>query len=356
MLEVRPLFTAREHLLNEFQPWITPSIFENTGNDDILDEYTFGQMQNPQTALSVLENHWQTWIVEDDFKQMKSVGLNHVRCVQSLPRSKTPHNDPLPCGLPLMRSRIPLGYWSIPLTAEDTKLSTNVSPYIPGAWPYFLQALNWAKSYSLNVIVDIHGAPGSQNGYDNSGQRIPTPMWASNQSYVQKTIDCITFLVTNAGDKIDILEVMNEPAGFLGDDFTNVLRQYYVDSYNAIRTAAVNGTGVMLSDGFRGLDVSTPPECVSESMTRSTLQYWQGSFNPPQYQGTSMDIVCSVPFLFSYPLLTVAPKSTCTKSSAMTSFLVPSINISHTHATWDNHSWTFKVPTSGQSSESGPSH
>lgn len=82
-------------------------------------------------------------------------------------------------------------------------------------------------------------------------------MWASNQSYVQKTIDCVTFLVKNAGDKIDILEVMNEPGGFLGDGFTNVLRQYYIDSYNAIRTAVGNGTGVMFSDGFRGLDVST---------------------------------------------------------------------------------------------------
>ena len=60
----------------------------------------------------------------------------------------------------------------------------------------------------------------------------------------------------NAGDKIDILEVMNEPAGFLGDDFANVLKQYYLDSYNATRTTIGNSTGVMFSDGFRGLDVS----------------------------------------------------------------------------------------------------
>lgn len=52
---------------------------------------------------------------------------------------------------------------------------------------------------------------------------------------------------------------MNEPAGFLGDNFTNVLKQYYIDSYDAIRATAGNGTGVMFSEGFRGLDVSTPP-------------------------------------------------------------------------------------------------
>ena len=38
-------------------------------------------MQSPQEALSVLENHWQTWIVEDDFRQIKAAGLNHVRYV-----------------------------------------------------------------------------------------------------------------------------------------------------------------------------------------------------------------------------------------------------------------------------------
>ena len=179
----------------------------------------------------------------------------------------------------------------MPLTSNDTKLSTNVSPYIPGAWPYFLQALTWAKSYSLNVIVDIHGAPGSQNGYDNSGQRISSPMWASNQSDVQKTIDCVMFLVKNAGDKIDILEVMNEPAGFLGSSFTNVLRQYYIEVYDSIRMAFGNVTGVMFSDGFLGLDVSTLTE-MGKVVAQSTTQYWAGSFNPPQYKSTSFDIVC----------------------------------------------------------------
>lgn len=75
---------AWKYLLNKTQPWITPSIFENTGNDDVIDEYTFGHMQDERTALNVLENHWQTWIVEDDFRQMKAVGLNHVRYARFL--------------------------------------------------------------------------------------------------------------------------------------------------------------------------------------------------------------------------------------------------------------------------------
>lgn len=61
------------------QPWITPSIFQNTSNDNIVDEYTFGQMQNSTVAQAVLNQHWSSWITENDFKAIAAAGLNHVR-------------------------------------------------------------------------------------------------------------------------------------------------------------------------------------------------------------------------------------------------------------------------------------
>jgi glucan 1,3-beta-glucosidase len=42
------------------QPWITPSIFENTGNTSIIDEYTLGQSQNNATTRAIMQNHWDT--------------------------------------------------------------------------------------------------------------------------------------------------------------------------------------------------------------------------------------------------------------------------------------------------------
>jgi len=132
--------------------WITPSIFGNTGNDGIVDEYTFGQLQDRQAALSVLENHWQTWIVEDDFKQIKAAGLNRPVCLSH--PGLSPPQHPFPYVISHAFHRIPLGYLSIPLTSEDTQLSTDVSPYIPGAC-ILPASPQLAKSYSLNVIVDI---------------------------------------------------------------------------------------------------------------------------------------------------------------------------------------------------------
>ena len=72
---------SHDRRLNKLQPWITPSIFESTNNSDIIDEYTFGQMLDSDYALDVLQNHWDTWITEDDFVAIKAAGLNHVRSV-----------------------------------------------------------------------------------------------------------------------------------------------------------------------------------------------------------------------------------------------------------------------------------
>ncbi|KAF8921967.1 glycoside hydrolase superfamily [Mucidula mucida] len=44
------------------EPWVTPSLFENTGNDAIIDEWTFGQFQDKGTATAALTRHWDTWI------------------------------------------------------------------------------------------------------------------------------------------------------------------------------------------------------------------------------------------------------------------------------------------------------
>ena len=31
--------------------------------------------------------------------------------------------------------------------------------------------MGWCQELGLKVVLDLHGAPGSQNGFDNSGKR-----------------------------------------------------------------------------------------------------------------------------------------------------------------------------------------
>ena len=105
-----------------------PSLFDNTGNSAIVDEWTFGQLQSRATAQSVLTNHWNTWITESDIQAIKAAGLNHIR--------------------------IPIGYW-----AYDT---SEGEAYHKGADVYLKKAVEWAGKAGLSVWIDLHGAPGSQ--------------------------------------------------------------------------------------------------------------------------------------------------------------------------------------------------
>ncbi len=57
-------------------------MFEKTGNEAIVDEYTFGLYQDRGIATAALQQHWATWYTEQDFIDMASVGLNHIRCVR----------------------------------------------------------------------------------------------------------------------------------------------------------------------------------------------------------------------------------------------------------------------------------
>jgi glucan 1,3-beta-glucosidase len=133
-----------------------------------------------------------------------------------------------------------------------------VSPYTPGAWPYLLQALNWARANNIHVILDIHGAPGSQNGYDNSGQRTNNPVWGVTQSDLQRTIDTLTFIAKEIGGMLDVLELINEAAGFEGQNWLDNIRQFYQDGYNAVRDVAGQDLVVMIGDAFSPVDVRCP--------------------------------------------------------------------------------------------------
>ncbi|KAH8994868.1 glycoside hydrolase [Lactarius akahatsu] len=203
------------------EPWITPSIFNNTNNNAIIDEYTFGQLQDDQTALGVLQQHWDTWITENDFIAIAAAGLTHVR--------------------------IPVGYWSVPT-------NTSVSPYIPGAWPYLQRAVGWARSHGLHTIIDLHGAPGSQNGYDNSGQRTNSPQWALNSTNVNATLAVIQVLASELGPNVDAIELLNEVAGFLGSAWDSAVRQYWQSGYAVVRQAADDNVVVVIGDAFEGVE------------------------------------------------------------------------------------------------------
>ncbi|OAX40065.1 glycoside hydrolase family 5 protein [Rhizopogon vinicolor AM-OR11-026] len=226
------------------EPWITPSIFKDTGNSDIVDEWTFGQLQDYNTAKAALQDHWSSWITEKDFEAIAAAGLNHVR--------------------------LPIGYWAFEVGAGE--------PYITGQRDYLKSAITWASNHGLKLIIDLHGAPGSQNGFDNSGHKMSYPTWHSNQTNVDRTnaiIKTIISMVDSQSGTVPIIAPLNEPAGYDGDDVLEVVKQYWYDSYGNIRypygSSQQSNTVELIHDAFQ------------------SLSYWDGFMSSSDYQGVAMD-------------------------------------------------------------------
>lgn len=221
------------------EPFITPSLFEATGNDAIVDEYTFGQMQDYNTAHFALVNHWNSWITEDDFRQISEAGLNHVR--------------------------IPIGYWAYDVSAGE--------PYIQGQADYLDKAIGWARNHGLRVLIDLHGAPGSQNGFDNSGRR-GDATWHQDYNNVLRTKKVVESLSKKYSDPsywqvVTALGLLNEPATYLSSDLLATTRQYWYDAYGAARypwapegSASKSGLALVIHDGFQ--PISTFDNFMSE--------------------------------------------------------------------------------------------
>ena len=126
-------------------------------------------------------------------------------------------------------------------------------------------AIGWARQTGLKVWIDLHGAPGSQNGFDNSGHRIKTPGW-ENGDTIQKTRQVIQIIANKYAqpsyqDVVVAIELLNEP---LASAFPSApdLIQFYKDGYGDVRT--ISDTPVMIHDAFEqnGFwnDVLTTPD------------------------------------------------------------------------------------------------
>jgi glucan 1,3-beta-glucosidase len=113
-------------------------------------------------------------------------------------------------------------------------------------------------------MIDLHGAPGSQNGYDNSGRR-GQALFATDGNNVNRAKNVIQTLSEKYSDPsyyrvVTSLCLLNEPATYLNDQLLQTTRQYWKDAYGAGRypwapqgSASKSGLALIISDGFQPL-------------------------------------------------------------------------------------------------------
>jgi glucan 1,3-beta-glucosidase len=151
------------------EKWMTPRLFEGT---DAVDEYTLMQSADSKSRI---EKHRQTFITEKDFIWLKEYDIQLVR--------------------------IPVGYW----------LFESVDGFAPSL-KYLDQAMKWAEKYGIQALICLHGARGSQNGFDNSG-RAGSAEWFANKSYQNETLELLERVAERYSHSPILwgIELLNEP-------------------------------------------------------------------------------------------------------------------------------------------------
>lgn len=109
--------------------------------------------------------------------------------------------------LGLNHVRLPIGYWALDIKQGE--------PWVSGSWEYVKRAAQWCKKYGLQLMVDLHGAPGSQNGNDHSGQSGSIGFYSSDEN-LQRATNVLGKIAkwANATDLrqvVSIIQLLNEP-------------------------------------------------------------------------------------------------------------------------------------------------
>ncbi|EIW66983.1 hypothetical protein TREMEDRAFT_40623 [Tremella mesenterica DSM 1558] len=212
------------------EPFIVPALYEQyqNSNPQAVDEYTLSQALGDNLA-TVMEDHYKTFITEQDFAEIAQAGLNWVR--------------------------IPLGYWAI-ATEGDEPFLAQVS------WTYFVKAIAWARKYGLRILLDFHALPGSQNGWNHSGKAgsinwMYGVMGIANAQRHLEYIRSLTEYISQDGIKqvVPMISLVNEvEASIVGME---VMQAFYYQAYQLIRGITGFGTGngpiIAIHEGFVGI-------------------------------------------------------------------------------------------------------
>lgn len=193
------------------EKWITPKVF--AGVPEARDEYTLCEKLGAKAAQARLKEHQDTFITDDDFKWLAARGINVVR--------------------------IPVGYWTLKAP----------KPFVSGA-ETLDRAFTQAAKYGIGVLLDLHGAPGSQNGWDHSGKAGELG-WHKSKENIALTLDTIEQLSERYASRPNLvgIELLNEPRW---DVPLDILKSYYTDGYQRVRRHIKDArVAVVIHDGFR---------------------------------------------------------------------------------------------------------
>ena len=214
------------------EKWMLPELFEGTGAED---EIWLNRKMNSAELKEKMKEHRDTFITEQDFAFIKEQGIWLLR--------------------------IPVPYFIF-----------GDQPPFNGCVEYLDKAFDWAEKYGLQILIDLHTVPGSQNGYDNGGLT-GVCKWCKNPEEVEFALTVLERLAKRYGQREGLygIEVLNEPISFLvyatapstgkavdkeeakGSGYVPLpfLENFYRNAYRRLRKILPENKTIVFHDGFR---------------------------------------------------------------------------------------------------------
>lgn len=117
-----------------FEPWIAEDKWESMGcptDEKHKSEFDCVSSLGQDQADKVFQDHWRSWVTQDDISQMREYGLN--------------------------TTRIPVGYW-----LKEDLVDADSEHFPRGGLKYLADVCDWAAEAGMYIIMDLHGLPGAQ--------------------------------------------------------------------------------------------------------------------------------------------------------------------------------------------------
>jgi glucan 1,3-beta-glucosidase len=203
------------------EKWMVPSLFDGL---QAVDETSYC-VELGERAAQTLKHHWHHFITRDDFVWLAATGINAVR--------------------------IPLGHWIFGPDYPYHRAYGNLRhPFVQGGLDILDQAFDWAEEFGLLIVLDLHAAPGCQNGFDNGGIK-DVCEWHTQADYIGHSLSVLERLAARYHTRpaLHAIQTLNEPRW---DIPTDLLKKYHTEAYHRIRQYChADEVAVMIHDGFR---------------------------------------------------------------------------------------------------------
>lgn len=235
------------------EKWMSPALFEGTTAED---EYYLPRQLDERVYEARMKIHRAEYISERDFVTIRRMGMEVVR--------------------------IPVPYF----------IFGDREPF-PGCTQELDRAFAWAEKYGLQILIDLHTVPLSQNGFDNGGI-CGVCRWAQSEKEVEFALTVLERLAERYGRRPGMwgIEVLNEPiterawrlfdvpnrypaadAGMAEGSApisVEFLKGFYKQAYDRIRAFLPEEKYVVIHDGFE-------------------LLAWKDYMQEPKYKNVVLD-------------------------------------------------------------------